>query len=382
MSEAPARRIYLHVGQHKTGTTWIQNVLDHNRARLAERGICYPDLGACHGWPLVFLFARGDDIDRLGPMIGQRRRHSNPRRKARNLEILNAALDDPKWRKIVISGEQLCDMLRWNEVRAMGEALQREGTEIRVIFYAREPLGYAASMTQQRLKAGLTLKELRAEPPTPDYRRRLQKYFRFFGRENVEIRVYDRKRLKDGDVLADFMDAIGEPEIALDAPASLAANSSMSGRAARVLDWRNRLFKRISPTFARRHPPWLLPSVARLPGPPFSLPRAVKADVTRRSAQDSAWLGRKLGFEPFPSAAPEAAGEPGRRGGNAGQGKTGGGKAGRGRGAGQGPGRKAEAGAAAPKPGRKAGVQAGAGKARTGGMKTGGARRAAGKVAT
>ena len=380
MSEAPARRIYLHVGQHKTGTTWIQNVLDHNRARLAERGICYPDLGACHGWPLVFLFARGDDIDRLGPMIGQRRRHSNPKRKARNLEILNAALDDPKWRKIVISGEQLCDMLRWNEVRAMGEALQREGTEIRVIFYAREPLGYAASMTQQRLKAGLTLKELRAEPPTPDYRRRLQKYFRFFGRENVEIRVYDRKRLKDGDVLADFMDAIGEPEIALDAPASLAANSSMSGRAARVLDWRNRLFKRISPTFARRHPPWLLPSVARLPGPRFSLPRAVKADVTRRSAQDIAWLGRKLGFEPFPSAAPEAAGEPGRRGGKAGQGKAGGGKAGRGRG--QGAGRKAEAGAAAPKPGRKAGAQAGAGKARTGGMKTGGARRAAGKVAT
>ena len=360
MSEAPARRIYLHVGQHKTGTTWIQNVLDHNRARLAERGVCYPDLGACHGWPLVFLFARGDDIDRLGPMIGQRRRHSNPRRKAQNLAVLNAALDDPKWRKIVISGEQLCDMLRWNEVRALRDALEREGTEIRVIFYAREPLGYAASMTQQRLKAGLTLDELREEPPTPDYRRRLQKYFRFFGRENVEIRVYDRKRLKDGDVLADFMDAIGEPEIALDAPASLASNSSMSGRAARLLDWRNRLMKRVSPTFARRHPPWLMPSIARLPGPRFALPRGLKAEISRSSAEDVAWLGRKLGFEPFPSTAPE-----GRKGG---------------RGAGKGQGKGRRKGPGKDGPGKQGAGRKGAGKADAG--TTGGGRRAAGKVAT
>ena len=115
----------LFFGQHKTGTTWIQNVLDHNRARLAERGVCYPDLGACHGWPLVFLFAREDDIDRLGPMIGQRRRHSNPKRKAQNLAILNAALDDPKWRKIVISGEQLCDMFekRWRSDGKLAETM-------------------------------------------------------------------------------------------------------------------------------------------------------------------------------------------------------------------------------------------------------------------
>ncbi len=396
MSEAPARRIYLHVGQHKTGTTWIQNVLDHNRARLAEHGVCYPDLGACHGWPLVFLFAREDDIDRLGPMIGQRRRHSNPKRKAQNLAILNAALDDPKWRKIVISGEQLCDMLRWNEVRAMGEALQREGTEIKVIFYAREPLGYAASMTQQRLKAGLTLKELRDEPPTPDYRRRLQKYFRFFGRENVEIRVYDRKRLKDGDVLADFMDAIDEPGIALDAPASLAANSSMSGRAARLLDARNRLFQRISPTFARRHPPWIMPSVARIPGPRFALPKGLKAEISRSSAEDVAWLGRKLGFEPFPSTPPEGgAGKRRGKGGGEGGGKARGRKAGAGEGQGKGrragagkPGAEQGAGKKGPGrqgPGERGPGQQGAGRqgvGRQGAGKAGGGRRAAGKVAT
>lgn len=382
MSQAPRRRLYLHVGQHKTGTTWIQNVLDHNRARLAEAGVCYPELGACHGWPLVMLFARPDDIDRLGPSIGMRRRHSRPARKIENRRILDAALDDPKWRKIVISGEQLCDMLRWSEVGVLAEALKRPDLDVTVIFYAREPLGYAASMTQQRLKAGLTLKELAAAPPTPDYRRRLQKYFRFFGRENVEIRIYDRARLKNGDALADFMEAIGEPDIPLDAPASLADNSSMTGRTARLVDLRNRLFQRIGAKFARANPPWILPSIARLPGPRFALSAAVRADVARRSRDDLNWLGEKLGYAPFPEALPRkgrkaaaAEEEPSRDGrgeGRAGKGQAGKGQAGKGRKAGPKAGAKAEGKAGR---GAQARRKAGAGARRRGGRQ-GGAGRA------
>lgn len=299
MSQAPARRIYLHIGQHKTGTTWIQNVLYHNRARLAAAGVCYPDLGPCHGWPLVCLFVDPERFRRLGPHIGQRRFHSRPEQMRRNRETLADALTDSRWSKIVISGEQLCDMLKLDEVADLAKALRIEGVEVRVIFYAREPLAYAASMTQQRLKAGLTLKDLTQKPPTPDYRRRLQKFFRHFGKENVEIRVYDRARLKDGDVLADFMDAIGEPDLALDAPASLASNQSMSGLGARILDLRNRMMRAISPTLARRNPPWLMRGIWRLPGARFRLSDKVRKRLECDSAEDLAWLEKQLGYAPF-----------------------------------------------------------------------------------
>lgn len=38
----PTKKVYFHVGAPKTGTTYIQQVLWHNRRRLAGHGVCYP----------------------------------------------------------------------------------------------------------------------------------------------------------------------------------------------------------------------------------------------------------------------------------------------------------------------------------------------------
>jgi hypothetical protein len=42
MADSGAKRVYFHVGAPKTGTTYLQNVLFHNRTALAERGVLYP----------------------------------------------------------------------------------------------------------------------------------------------------------------------------------------------------------------------------------------------------------------------------------------------------------------------------------------------------
>lgn len=42
MAEAPAKRVFFHIGAPKTGTTYLQNVLFQNRDRLAEAGVLYP----------------------------------------------------------------------------------------------------------------------------------------------------------------------------------------------------------------------------------------------------------------------------------------------------------------------------------------------------
>jgi hypothetical protein len=39
---APSRRVFLHIGLHKTGTTYLQGVFRANRERLAELGVLYP----------------------------------------------------------------------------------------------------------------------------------------------------------------------------------------------------------------------------------------------------------------------------------------------------------------------------------------------------
>lgn len=47
------RRIYLHIGAPKTGTTYLQSLLAHNRQVLADKGILYPSLkGDAHHKPV------------------------------------------------------------------------------------------------------------------------------------------------------------------------------------------------------------------------------------------------------------------------------------------------------------------------------------------
>ncbi|AXC49937.1 hypothetical protein DRW48_09735 [Paracoccus suum] len=43
------KKLILHIGQYKTGSTSIQKTLDHNRARLINHGILYPETG-CRTW--------------------------------------------------------------------------------------------------------------------------------------------------------------------------------------------------------------------------------------------------------------------------------------------------------------------------------------------
>lgn len=42
------KKIYLHIGSHKTGTTFIQNALHNNRAALKRQGFYYPGNDICH----------------------------------------------------------------------------------------------------------------------------------------------------------------------------------------------------------------------------------------------------------------------------------------------------------------------------------------------
>jgi len=39
----PPRTVYLHIGLHKTGTTYLQRVLTANTAELAQQGLFVPD---------------------------------------------------------------------------------------------------------------------------------------------------------------------------------------------------------------------------------------------------------------------------------------------------------------------------------------------------
>lgn len=312
-AEAAPRRLLLHVGMHKTGTSWIQAVLAHNRATLMAHGIGYPDLGGGrgpwapdfgmnHGWPLVRLAAGDAPDSRFGGIGTPAAVAGTPQARTRALRALKDALDDRDLRLVVLSGEQLSNVLRAPEAVRLAELLHRPDLSVRVLAYVREPVSFAVSMAQQRLRAGGTRHEVCERPPLPAYRRRLGKFLKAFGHDDVEIRVYDRRRFSRGDVMRDFLEATGEADLLeiLDRPPRRRGNPAMSRAAARLLDARNRALEALSPGLAERHPPRALRLFERwLPGSPFDLPETAKAQVRARSRADVEWLAGRLGAPPF-----------------------------------------------------------------------------------
>jgi hypothetical protein len=231
-------KFYIHIGVHKTGTKSIQHTLSENRAALLAHGINSFPGHPNHGPALISLLAEN-------PHEGTRnlRKHVDTPEKAASYNAsiaheIKRALARNRSPKMVISGEGLSGLSE-SEMQRLKELLGPYAADYRIIVYVRDPYQYSNSATLQRLKAGAVLGQTTRNIPLPNYRRKLERYIRAFGRENIDIRIFDPKRFVGGDLVPDFLFAIGEsPELAQSLRV-VRANESMSHEAAMILSETN-----------------------------------------------------------------------------------------------------------------------------------------------
>ncbi|GAA0741971.1 hypothetical protein LRH25_04800 [Ideonella azotifigens] len=188
--------VYLHIGLNKTGTSSIQDFFFLNIEAMAQEGICYPRAGldgAAHHALSYWL----------GTPEPDRNFEQSPMVLAMRKEIAGAS-------KVVISSEDL------HTHGARGARILKRlfaGHQVKVVFYVREHLSYLASWYQQNVQAShlscsfdtfchLTRKPLHTLADA---------WTESMGRENMFLRLYDRKALTGGDVLLDFVRIVGVP---------------------------------------------------------------------------------------------------------------------------------------------------------------------------
>lgn len=131
---ASPKRVYVHLGLHKTGTTSIQVALGHARSQLAKHGFLYPTIG-CPEWAPFgqhllpwSLFQR----DHYLPIVHNRRaRFDDPQRHSL-WEKLKAEIEASGAENVVISSEEF-DVFSAGEIDALGHHLH-EYTIVPVIF--------------------------------------------------------------------------------------------------------------------------------------------------------------------------------------------------------------------------------------------------------
>lgn len=204
--------IYIHIGQHKTGTSTIQKFLSSNRSILYQKGLIYPDflgINSSHFFAWFYQFGnRVLDADQNN-MVDEIIR-----------KIFIEATTSS--RNIIISSEVLFS----NIVDANLEEIKKRFKEsnIKIICYLRRQDTYIESFYKQYLKSGYSLgfneyfkkNNFKWNPFISSSRynwyKTLTKYSAVFGSENIIVRPYESQQMKEGNLIIDFLDNIGVQE--------------------------------------------------------------------------------------------------------------------------------------------------------------------------
>ena len=218
--------VVVHFGSSKTGSTYIQNFMEANKATLLSRGIWFPEIG---------LFTQTARPHKQAGHVGFIREAIDGRPTFREyleeglrvFSSLNSAVG--QIHTIVLSSEAF--YLNRNSVHI---ARYLSGFRIKAVGYFRRQDDWANSQYAEFVAGGavgriaLTFDEWIKEAKT---RQRLN-YFSYLelwadviGRNNITARVYDRANFVDGDIVNDFFATIGQSSILKDLD-SLPANLS------------------------------------------------------------------------------------------------------------------------------------------------------------
>ena len=196
----PSRpELVLHIGGAKCGSSAIQAFLRHNANALANRGIAIPgealDFNSVVSGQQIWAFeeaATGDDPAALGPRLTR----------------LFDEAEAQGCHRLVLSAENIC-----NHPDLAPVILQARGNRpVRVVFYVRRQDDFLISGWQQwHLKTFSTVQAYLADRVgrVGCWYSMIAPWADLFGDENITVRPFVRKELKDQDIVSDFCAAVG-----------------------------------------------------------------------------------------------------------------------------------------------------------------------------
>lgn len=286
------QEIVLHLGLHKTGTTYLQRTLFASKAALREAGVLYPG----HKFNLNVLgttFAR----DPLSTRLSFKWRGSVEELlafEAAEAADLERELRESGCGRALISAEEL-SLLGVDEVARLVAWLRGMCPNVRAVAYVRDTADWSTSFASQLIRRGALFGEVCADPPVPAYRQRLKPWADALGERSVTVRSYEQAMLGPGGLLGDLLQAACVPPEAVAADTVAARlNPSLSMEAVLLLDaLRARRPVERGDTFDRA----CVRALSAIPGAAFALPPAALREAVARSEADAAWLHVMFGVK-------------------------------------------------------------------------------------
>ena len=224
------RKLVVHIGCAKGGSSAIQAGLEANCDVLAAQGVCVPshDLEAAS-------HVNGAQGAFFETFVQDRKAQPIPDLADR----LDAQADERDAPTIVLSAENLCNPVGFEKVFA---AL-RDRFDVSIVMYVRRQDDYLQSAWQQWIvKRGESLLAwmIACIGVDGDWLRLLTPWAETFGDDRVRVLVFDRQRLAGGDAFSDFCELLGVDASAFAPPGEV--NAGLSPLLSRVVEGRDYLF--------------------------------------------------------------------------------------------------------------------------------------------
>ena len=224
------RKLVVHIGCPKGGSSAIQTGLQLNREALAAQGVSVPS----------------DDLQRESCVTGSQAAFFDGLvrdRQARELpnfgDLLDAQADEHEASTIVLSAENLCNPLGFERVFA---AVQ-DRFDVRIVMYVRRQDDFLESAWQQweaKLGGSLLAWMIRCIGIHGNWLEILAPWADIFGDDHTVARVYDRQRLTGGDAFADFCAVLGVDASPLHPAGEV--NAGLNPLLSRLVEGRSYLF--------------------------------------------------------------------------------------------------------------------------------------------
>lgn len=191
------KKIFIHVGAGKTGTSAIQEFLRTNRDRIRESGIILPDEGL---------------IDR-GTIFAHHGLSDHGPYRAKNCMELWSDLSNREPSTLVVSSEDFHSKISEPDGLQFFEAIKSAliGWDVKIVFYIRRQSQWYQSAYQQWVKGNME-----ARPVDDHYKLykknpvdQLLQFAKVFGDQSMIVRPFERVQLAGGDAVGDFAQVIG-----------------------------------------------------------------------------------------------------------------------------------------------------------------------------
>ncbi len=212
------KKLYLHIGTEKTGTTTLQEVLFQNKESLKNEGFHFLQSAGVRNNRKIPAYCMDDDnyddffkdlrIDSLEKKNQFRAAFLSQLTK----EIQGLPVDI---HSVIISSEHLHSRTRTiEEIRNVKALLSNFFSEIKVICYVREQAATAVSLYSTDIKCGdsPSLKEVLSDCHPNNvyynYYEMLSNWSDVFGLENLMVQKFDRCNFRNGDLIDDFLGLI------------------------------------------------------------------------------------------------------------------------------------------------------------------------------